>query len=155
MRRFITGQNRAPVDCAVTPCVVFLEQGGVGETILTASISFDPNASASPLPTVNVTPNANLAFEPSVAISGEHFAAGELVRATQCTFGAPFDLCRDVIGLTADGAGAVAGTATLRRVIPDFTGTRYWHRLRGVDPDVWCGTERHQLRRRREYAHHL
>ncbi len=124
VRRYITGPNRAPIDCAVVPCVILAEALNTPVATMTAPIEFDPSA-PSTLPSVTVTPNTNLPVESTVTIEGRDFLPGELVSASECSFASVFAPCRSVETppLTADATGAVTTTGTVRRLIPDTFGT--------------------------------
>lgn len=141
VRRFITGRDVAPIDCAAVPCVLLAESPDTPVSNLTAPISFDPAAPYDPLPTISVTPNANLGVETPALVAGSHFAPTERVYATECVLGSVFGPCAVLFSLPADSSGSVSGAATLHRQLSEFgqaptdcaaTGVRCGVVLRGV-----------------------
>ena len=145
VRRFITRPNRDPVDCTTTPCVILAESLGTPIANLTAPVTFDPTAPFSPLPTMSVTPNANLQLESVATIDGHNFLPGETVRAQECKFDSVFGPCRDISAstLSTDPTGSITFAATLHRLIPDQFGTPTSTNC--ADPTITCGVQVHGM----------
>ncbi len=120
VRRFITGRDITPIDCAAIPCVLYAESPNTPVANLTARISFDPTAPYEPLPTISVTPHSNLPVDAPALVTGSHFAPNERVDATECVLDSVFGPCVVLFALSADSAGTVSGPATLHRLLSRY-----------------------------------
>lgn len=110
-----------PVDCidVGTECFVSV-QGARSYERTQLAVTFDPNAPIPPPPAVTVTPDHDLGFRQSVSIAGSGFTPGRVV-VQQCGFvdigGGSFQTCAGFTELQADAAGAISGTAEVRRIL--------------------------------------
>ncbi len=124
-RRIFTG-GVDPIDCVEvgTTCSVNVS-GARGYERAQIDVSFDPNAPIPPSPVATVTPDHDLGYRQTLAVTGSGFAPGS-VPVQQCGrvdlgFDS-FEICAGFTELQAGADGAVSGTVEVRRFPSFFPG---------------------------------